>query len=77
MDINNGLVAIGAGIAALGVVGTGIGQGISAGRASEAVGRNPEAASKIRTVLIIALAISESAALYAFIVAVMLFSKIR
>lgn len=73
---NPGLVAIGAGLAAIGVLGTGVGQGISAGKAADAVGRNPEAASKIRSMLIIGLAISESSALYAFIIAILLFIKI-
>ncbi|UUD37293.1 ATP synthase subunit C [Mycoplasmopsis californica] len=75
-NLNVGLVAIGAGLATIGVFGTGIGQGVSAGRAAEAVGRNPEAASKIRALLLIALAISESPALYAFIIAILLVTKI-
>ncbi|WP_027334275.1 ATP synthase subunit C [Mycoplasma elephantis] len=75
-DINMGLVAVGAGLATIGVFGSGIGQGVSAGRAAEAVGRNPEAASKIRTILLISLAISESPALYAFIIALLLVTKI-
>lgn len=71
MDIY-GLVAIGAGIAITGAIGTGAGQGYATGKAVEAVGRNPEAESKIRKMLIMGLAITESAAIYAFVIAILL-----
>ncbi|MDR3215662.1 MAG: F0F1 ATP synthase subunit C, partial [Bacilli bacterium] len=48
-----GLVAIGAGLAVIAGVGTGCGQGNAAGNAAQAVGRNPEAEGKIRTMMII------------------------
>jgi F-type H+-transporting ATPase subunit c len=67
-----GLKGIGAGIAGIGLLGAGIGQGYAAGKAAEAVGRNPEAESKIRSMFIIGAAIAESSALYAFVVAIML-----
>ena len=67
-----GLVAIGAGVAMIGASGVGAGQGIAAGRAAEAVGRNPEAESKIRTMLIVGMGIAESAAIYALIVSILL-----
>lgn len=67
-----GLVAIGAGLAAIGGLGTGIGQGYAAGRAVEAVGRNPEAEAAIRKMLILGLAITESAAIYSLVIAILL-----
>lgn len=67
-----GLVAIGAGLAAVGVLGTGVGQGYAAGRAVDAVGRNPEAEAAIRKMLILGLAITESAAIYALVIAILL-----
>ncbi|WP_187468890.1 ATP synthase F0 subunit C [Mycoplasmopsis gallinacea] len=67
-----GLVAIGAGLAAIGCLGTGIGQGFAAGKAAEAVGRNPEAVSKIRTMLILGDGIAETAAIYAFVIAILI-----
>ncbi|WLP85974.1 ATP synthase F0 subunit C [Mycoplasma seminis] len=74
--LSTGLAALGAGLAAIGVLGTGIGQGYAAGKAAEAVGRNPEAESKIRLMLIIGAGIAETAAIYAFIVAlVLMFAK--
>lgn len=63
---------IGAGIACVGMIGTGMGQGYAAGKAAEAVSRNPEAESKIRSMMIIGSAIAESSALYAFVISIML-----
>lgn len=71
-EIGRGLVAVGAGLAMFGASGVGAGQGVAAGRAAEAVGRNPEAESKIRTMLIVGLAIAESAAIYSLIVSILL-----
>lgn len=67
-----GLVAIGIGITMVGVIGTGVGQGYAAGKAAEAVGRNPEAEGKIRNMMIVGMAISESSAIYALIIAFLL-----
>ena len=44
----NGLIALGAGIAALTGIGGGIGIGIASGKATEAISRQPEASGKIR-----------------------------
>lgn len=70
--IGYGLVAVGAGLAMIGGLGTGVGQGLSAGKAAEAVGRNPEAENKIRLMMIIGMGIAESAAIYALIIAILL-----
>ncbi len=63
---------IGAGLSTIGMLGAGIGQGYAGGKAAEAVGRNPEAESKIRNMMIIGAAIAESGALYALVVAILL-----
>lgn len=57
--------AIGAGLAA---IGAGLGIGKIGGSAMEAIGRQPEAASKIRTNMIIAAALIEGVALFAVVV---------
>ncbi|QSF13831.1 ATP synthase F0 subunit C [Mycoplasma sp. Mirounga ES2805-ORL] len=67
-----GLVAIGIGITMLGAVGTGLGQGYAAGKAAEAVGRNPEAASKIRLMMLIGQGVAESAAIYSLVISILL-----
>ena len=60
------IAAIGAGLAA---VGAGIGVGLIGGKAVEGIARNPEAAGKIQTVMIIAAALVEGAALFGIVVA--------
>ena len=49
----------GAGLAALGVIGPGIGIGILGGLAASAIGRNPDAAGQIRGIAIILAAFAE------------------
>lgn len=72
----NGLIAIGAGLAVLTGLGAGIGMGIATSKAAEAVSRQPEASGKINGVLILGLAITESTAIYGFVIALMLIGKI-
>lgn len=43
--------------------------GMLASKAMEAIGRNPEAASKIQTAMILAIAFAEAIAIYALVVA--------
>jgi len=67
---------IAAAIAVFTGVGAGVGIGIASGKAVEAVSRQPEAASKIQTVLIIGLALAEATAIYGLIIAFMILNKI-
>ena len=60
--------AIGAGLA---VIGAGIGIGQIGGKAVEGIARQPEAASKIQTNMIIAAALVEGVALFAVVVALL------
>ena len=60
------LAGIGAGLA---VLGAGLGIGKIGGSAMDAIARQPEAASKIQTAMIIAAALIEGAALFAIVVA--------
>jgi len=62
------LAAIGAGIA---VIGAGYGIGRIGGQAMDAMARQPEAASKIQTAMIIAASLIEGVALFAVVVALM------
>ncbi len=64
---------IGAALAmGLGAVGPGIGLGILASKALEAIGRNPEAQSKVQTTMILAIAVTEAVAIYALVIALMI-----
>jgi F-type H+-transporting ATPase subunit c len=69
--------AIGAGLAiGLAALGGGLGQGRSAGAALEGIARNPQASGKIFTPMIIALALTESLVLLAWLIANALSGKI-
>lgn len=72
MDIGRGLVAIGAGLAVMTGMFTGIGQGYAAAKAVEAVGKNPEAESKIRSTLILGCGLAETCAIYGMLIAFLL-----
>lgn len=64
---------LGASIAmGVGSIGPAIGQGLIGTKACESVGKFPESGDKIRITMMIAMAIVESSAIYAFIVALML-----
>jgi F-type H+-transporting ATPase subunit c len=63
---------IGAGLAALGVIGPGIGIGILTGLSTSAMGRNPDAASIIRATFIIGAAFAEGLGVLAFVVGVLI-----
>ena len=46
--------------------------GLLAGKGLEAIGRNPEATSKIQTAMILAIAFAEAIAIYAFVMALII-----
>ena len=66
---------LGAGFAALGCLGAGIGIGLATGKTSEAISRQPEASGKIQTVFFIGVALAESTAIYCLVVAILLYLK--
>jgi len=55
-----------------GAVGPGLGIGLLASKAMEAIGRNPEAENKIRTNMILAMAFAEAIAIYALVIALII-----
>jgi F-type H+-transporting ATPase subunit c len=56
----------------LGAIGPGVGIGLIGLGAMEAIGRNPEAAGKIQTGMILAIAFAEAVAIYALVIALIL-----
>tara|TARA_Y100000310_G_scaffold342621_1_gene446617 strand:- start:1928 stop:2155 length:228 start_codon:yes stop_codon:yes gene_type:complete len=56
----------------MGSFGPAIGIGFLAGKAMEAIGRNPEAAPKIQTAMILSIAFAEAIAIYALVVALII-----
>lgn len=59
-------------IMGLGTVAPAIAIGMIGSRSAEAVGRNPEASSKVQTVMILALAFAEAIAIYALVVSLII-----
>ncbi len=64
--------AIGAGLAMIAGIGPGIGEGYAAGKACEAVGRQPEARGTVTSTMILGCALAETTGIYGFIVALIL-----
>lgn len=56
----------------VGSLGSGIGEGIIAGKALEAMGRNPEVQDKLFSNMIVAMAICESTAIYSLVVSLII-----
>ncbi|MFC1617871.1 ATP synthase F0 subunit C [Patescibacteria group bacterium] len=52
----------------LGAIGPGIGEGIVAGKAMEAMGRNPDMSGKLLSNMILGMAITETTGIYALVV---------
>lgn len=67
-----GMSAVGAGLALMTGLGSGIGQGYAAGKAAEAVGRQPEAQSDIIRTMILGQAVAESTGIYGLVVGIIL-----
>ena len=65
------MIALGAALAALTGIGAGIGIGLATGKAVDAVARQPEAHSKIMTLLLLGCALAEAAAIYGMLVAIL------
>ena len=68
-DIKTLAAAIAMGV---GAIGPGLGIGMLAGKAMEALGRNPEAGDGIRANMILAIVFAEAIAIYALVVAALL-----
>lgn len=64
--------AIGAGLAMIAGIGPGIGQGFAAGKAAEAVGRQPEAQGDILRTMLLGAAVAETTGIYGLVIALIL-----
>jgi F-type H+-transporting ATPase subunit c len=61
----------------LGAIGPGIGIGILGSKAMEAIGRNPEASGTVLLPMINGIAFAEAVAIYALVIAFLLFGRIH
>lgn len=59
-------------IMSIGTLGPALAIGRIASKAAESIGRNPEAAPKVQTAMILALAFAEAIAIYGLVVALIL-----
>ncbi|MBW2090639.1 MAG: ATP synthase F0 subunit C [Deltaproteobacteria bacterium] len=72
-DLIRAVSLLGAGVAmGFGAIGPGIGEGYAAGRACEAIGRNPKEAGLLTRTMLVGQAVSESTGIYALVVALLL-----
>ena len=67
-----GCCALGAGIAMIAGIGPGIGEGNAVAKACEAIGRQPESASAVRSNMIMGCAIAETTGIYGLVIAILL-----
>jgi F-type H+-transporting ATPase subunit c len=72
-DIVRAAALLGAGLAmGLGAIGPGVGEGFAAGKACEAIGRNPKEAGLLTRSMLVGQAVSESTGIYSLVVALLL-----
>ncbi|MCL1995372.1 MAG: ATP synthase F0 subunit C [Defluviitaleaceae bacterium] len=64
--------ALAAGLALIPALGPGIGQGMAAAKACEAVGRNPEARGDITVTMVVGCAITETSGIYGLLIALLM-----
>lgn len=70
-------IPLAAGLAiGLGAIGPGIGIGYGAGKAMEAIGRNPEISGTILVPMLIGLGMAEAVAIYALVIAFLLVGRV-
>ena len=70
------MTAMSVGIVMLVALGAGFGMCYATSKAVDAVARQPEAGSKIQTILLLGCALAESTAIYAFVIALILATKV-
>lgn len=67
-----GMALLGAGLAVFTGFAAALGQGYAAGKAVEAVGRQPEAVNEIRSTLLLGDALAETTGIYGLVIAIIL-----
>ena len=69
------MIAIGAAIAVFTGVGAGIGIGIATSGMANAISRQPEATGRISPLFFVGIVLAESTAIYGFVVAILLITR--
>ena len=65
-------IAIGSGIAMVAGIGPAIGEGYAAGKALEAIGRQPECKGSVTSTMLLGCAIAETTGIYGFVTGLLL-----
>ena len=72
-DLIKAAAYLGAGISmGLGAIGPGVGEGMAAAKACEAIGRNPKEAGLLTRTMLVGQAVSESTGIYSLVIALLL-----
>ncbi|MGD9082002.1 MAG: ATP synthase F0 subunit C [Desulfobacterales bacterium] len=72
-DVIRAAAFIGAGIAmGFGAIGPGVGEGLVAARACEAIGKNPNEAGLLTRTMLVGQAVAESTGIYSLVIALLL-----
>ena len=71
-DLIAAFSALGAGLAMIAMIGVGIGIGFNAGKTVESTARQPEAQGTLLKLMLIGVALTETAGIFALVVAIML-----
>lgn len=72
MDVSTAKLIATAFVMGVGALGPALGIGLIGYKAVDAIGRNPEASSKIQTMAILAIAFAEAVAIYALVIALII-----
>ena len=71
-DLIAAMSALGAGLAMIAMAGVGIGIGYNAGKTVESTARQPEAGGALMRLMLIGVALTETAGIFALVIAIML-----
>lgn len=71
-DFVAGMSALGAGLAMLAMIGVGIGIGFNAGKTVESTARQPEAQGTLMKLMLVGVALTETAGIFALVIAILL-----
>jgi F-type H+-transporting ATPase subunit c len=77
-DIVRAAAMLGAGIAmGIGALGPGLGEGMAAAKACEAIGRNPREAGMLTRTMLVGQAVAESTGIYSLVIALLMIFVVK
>ncbi len=77
-DLVRAAAMLGAGIAmGIGALGPGLGEGMAAAKACEAIGRNPREAGMLTRTMLVGQAVAESTGIYSLVIALLMIFVVK